>query len=91
MHFNRFIGTVPKDPAPVDPCPVGQHTCRNGQCIPSGYGCDGERDCDDDSDEDRCIDTGMKCVIFFQHLIKENCCNYSNLIILVYYVFHTVE
>ncbi|XP_076086554.1 basement membrane-specific heparan sulfate proteoglycan core protein-like isoform X4 [Mytilus galloprovincialis] len=46
--------TVPTTPAPVGPCGVGQATCRNGQCIPIDYRCDGDKDCEDNSDEDSC-------------------------------------
>ena len=28
--------------------------CDNGQCVPSDFYCDGEDDCDDDSDEQGC-------------------------------------
>lgn len=49
-----FTVSVPTTPPPVGPCGVGQATCRNGQCIPTDYRCDGDRDCEDGSDEDQC-------------------------------------
>jgi len=36
------------------PCPMGQYTCSNGQCINVTQACDGVADCSDQSDEARC-------------------------------------
>ena len=43
--------TVPTTPEPIGPCGPGQAVCQNGQCIPSDYRCDGDKDCEDGSDE----------------------------------------
>ncbi|CAG2189557.1 HSPG2 [Mytilus edulis] len=43
--------TVPTTPGP---CGARQTTCRNGQCIPLDYRCDGDTNCDDNSDEESC-------------------------------------
>lgn len=34
------------------PCTKNEFRCRNGQCIPSHWHCDNEKDCNDGSDED---------------------------------------
>lgn len=36
------------------PCPVGQYTCNNGQCLAVTLACNGINDCTDGSDESRC-------------------------------------
>ena len=41
-------------PTPDGPCGVDQSTCRDGQCIPRDYRCDGDLDCRDGSDEYNC-------------------------------------
>ncbi len=35
-------------------CPPGKYRCRNGRCIAEAYHCDGDNDCGDWSDEDKC-------------------------------------
>ncbi|XP_069115040.1 basement membrane-specific heparan sulfate proteoglycan core protein-like isoform X2 [Argopecten irradians] len=49
----RRIGPEPTSP-PVGPCGAGESVCQSGQCIPSDYRCDGEKDCEDGSDEAYC-------------------------------------
>ena len=42
-------------------CPQDEFRCASGECIPSSYTCDGERDCRDwtDESEDICQVTSM--------------------------------
>jgi len=35
------------------PCEGSQFQCQDGQCIPSGWECDGEQDCDNGEDENQ--------------------------------------
>ena len=35
-------------------CDAGQWRCDNGDCIRDEYRCDGQEDCEDNSDEDGC-------------------------------------
>lgn len=35
-------------------CKEDQFKCDNGRCLPEDYKCDGDNDCDDNSDEDDC-------------------------------------
>jgi len=42
---NTMIGTTHK------PCDESEFQCNNGQCIPSGWECDGEEDCISGEDE----------------------------------------
>jgi hypothetical protein len=44
----HLSGSTPK------PCPIGQYTCNNGQCISVTKACNGINDCTDGSDESRC-------------------------------------
>ncbi|GFT89371.1 hypothetical protein TNCV_4386601 [Trichonephila clavipes] len=39
---------------PSRPCESHQFQCLDGHCIPEIWKCDGEHDCEDDSDEKRC-------------------------------------
>ncbi|RWS31706.1 low-density lipoprotein receptor-related protein 4-like protein [Leptotrombidium deliense] len=48
-HFRTDL--VPQDRVT---CPSGQHRCRNGRCISEAYRCDGDNDCGDWSDEEKC-------------------------------------
>ncbi|WAR02785.1 MLRP2-like protein [Mya arenaria] len=41
-------------PSTPKPCPNGQYTCSNGQCINVTQACNGISDCSDNSDEARC-------------------------------------
>jgi len=35
-------------------CETGEFACDNGNCIPGSFRCDGDNDCDDNSDEIGC-------------------------------------
>ena len=48
-------------------CKADQLQCNNGRCIPESYRCDGDNDCDDNSDEP---DSCSKLIINIQHKIK---------------------
>ncbi|CAB3366798.1 Hypothetical predicted protein [Cloeon dipterum] len=41
-------------PAVKYKCPVDYFRCRNGNCVPKLWRCDGDNDCSDNSDEDNC-------------------------------------
>ena len=41
-------------------CDTGEYTCDNRNCIPGSFRCDGDNDCDDNSDEIGC---GKSCDI----------------------------
>nr|XP_022341960.1 basement membrane-specific heparan sulfate proteoglycan core protein-like isoform X4 [Crassostrea virginica] len=43
---------VPPTLPPSGPCRPGEAVCQNLQCINADYRCDGDRDCEDGSDED---------------------------------------
>ena len=34
-------------------------SCRNGQCLPASWACDGDKDCSDDSDEEQSVCSGI--------------------------------
>lgn len=61
-----LTGSTPK------PCPLGQYTCGNGQCIPATSACNGVNDCSDNSDEARCL---MPCNF------ETNQCGWSEVIV----------
>ena len=44
QEFKKFVGCDDKN----------EFTCKNGECIDNRYRCDGEVDCEDDSDEHNC-------------------------------------
>ena len=51
MSHNYVAGTV----TPVPPsCAVSNFTCDNGECVDENDRCDGEDDCEDNSDENNC-------------------------------------
>ncbi|XP_058266507.1 basement membrane-specific heparan sulfate proteoglycan core protein-like isoform X2 [Hemibagrus wyckioides] len=43
-----------KTPPRPGPCLADQFTCLNGQCVSQDYVCDGDTDCSDGSDEQKC-------------------------------------
>ena len=45
--------TTPVAPSSGTPCQSGEHRCGSGACVPAVRLCDGHRDCNDGSDEDR--------------------------------------
>ena len=45
---------MPTLPPEFKVCSSREATCYNGQCIPKDAICDGDYDCDDKSDEERC-------------------------------------
>ena len=51
-----FVGFFSAATTPTnDPgCDSYEFSCDNGQCVPDSYRCDGDNDCGDNSDEDRC-------------------------------------
>ena len=46
-----FVLLADKYVAPTPHCPSNKFACNNGHCIPNNWRCDGESDCQDDSDE----------------------------------------
>ena len=49
-------------PSSGTPCQSGEHRCGSGACVPAVRLCDGHRDCNDGSDEDRHANcTGENC------------------------------
>lgn len=45
-------------PASHQPCRSGEFMCDSGLCINAGWRCDGDADCDDQSDERNCSEWG---------------------------------
>lgn len=45
-------------PASHQPCRSGEFMCDSGLCINAGWRCDGDADCDDQSDERNCSELG---------------------------------
>lgn len=45
-------------PASHQPCRSGEFMCDSGLCINAGWRCDGDADCDDQSDERNCSESG---------------------------------
>lgn len=48
----------PVSPASHQPCRSGEFMCDSGLCINAGWRCDGDADCDDQSDERNCSEWG---------------------------------
>lgn len=46
-------------PASHQPCRSGEFMCDSGLCINAGWHCDGDADCDDQSDERNCSEWGL--------------------------------
>ena len=44
-------------------CESNEMMCNNRVCVPSDYRCDGDFDCSDRSDEERC-GTQFRCILF---------------------------
>ena len=54
--------TTPVAPSSGTPCQSGEHRCGSGACVAMIRLCDGHRDCNDGSDEDRHANcTGENC------------------------------
>lgn len=49
----------PLFPASHQPCRSGEFMCDSGLCINAGWRCDGDADCDDQSDERNCSELGV--------------------------------
>lgn len=49
----------PLFPASHQPCRSGEFMCDSGLCINAGWRCDGDADCDDQSDERNCSELGL--------------------------------
>ena len=49
-YFFFFTVNASATPAPL--CPSNKFACKNGNCIPNNWRCDGANDCADKSDED---------------------------------------
>ena len=63
---------TPTPPLSRGPCSAGNEaTCRNGQCIPRDYVCDGDYDCEDRSDETSCCE--YNCIEIASESL---CCNF---------------
>ncbi|KAL4221167.1 hypothetical protein ACF0H5_019426 [Mactra antiquata] len=53
---------VPVAATPVPKtCGSNEWKCKNGDCIPASYYCDGQKDCYDGTDEYNCKDTRVSC------------------------------
>ena len=46
---------VPTSEEPYPNCPTGSFQCHSGRCVAAEFRCDKENDCDDGSDERKCI------------------------------------
>nr|XP_012626333.1 atrial natriuretic peptide-converting enzyme-like isoform X2 [Microcebus murinus] len=47
--------------------------CRNGQCVPSAFQCDGDEDCKDGSDEENCSNSQTPCQEGDQRCLHSSC------------------
>ena len=50
-------------------CETDQFRCKNGRCLPIDYRCDGDNDCDDNSDESPIAQCRKLTVTYFNHLL----------------------
>nr|XP_012626332.1 atrial natriuretic peptide-converting enzyme-like isoform X1 [Microcebus murinus] len=68
----RTAGTSPT--RPTASChSQGLVECRNGQCVPSAFQCDGDEDCKDGSDEENCSNSQTPCQEGDQRCLHSSC------------------
>jgi len=55
--------------APGSPCTANEYQCHAGdQCVPVSYHCDGEVDCEDQSDELGCSELQLSLILLHNYV-----------------------